>query len=104
LITNMRNIQHVWVKIKGLGADAIDEWGLIAIVFLVAIASYGLGRLSALEDSKPLVSITQAPVAATPRAIAPGGPFVASRGGGAYYYPWCAGGAQITPVHQGGVV
>jgi|SRR3989338_10266848 len=100
MITNMRNIQHVWVKIKGLGADAIDEWGLIAIVFLVAIASYGLGRLSALEDSKPLVSITQAPVAATPRAIAPGGLFVASRGGSAYYYPWCAGASKIAPVNQ----
>lgn len=100
MIANMGRIQDVWLKIKGLGADVIHEWGIVAIVFLVALASFGLGRLSALEDAKPLVSITEAPMDAKPRAIAPGGLYVAARSGSAYYYPWCTGANKINAVNK----
>lgn len=96
----MGRIQDILLKIKGLGNDLVHEWGLILIVFLVALASFGLGRLSALEDARPPVSITQAPLAASPLALAPGGLFVAARSGSVYYYPWCAGASKILPQNR----
>ena len=96
----MRNIQDIGLKIKGLGADMVHEWGLVVIVFLVAIASFGLGRLSALEEARPPVSIAQAPSAANQQAIAPGGLLVAARSGSVYYYPWCTGASKILLQNQ----
>jgi hypothetical protein len=71
-----------------------------ALFMLVALASFGLGRLSALEDARPAVSIGSAPIATSPRAIALGGQFVASRTGTVYYYPWCSGAEHIDPQRQ----
>ncbi len=96
----MERIQDIWLKIKSLGDNAIGEWGLLAIVFLVALASFGLGRLSALEDARPPVSILQAPVDAKPRAIAAGGLVVASKNGSVYYFPWCSGASNIIERNQ----
>lgn len=96
----MRNIQDIGLKIKGLAADVVHEWGLVVIVFLVAIASFGLGRLSALEDARPAIAITQAPTAANQQAMAPGGLLVAARSGSVYYYPWCTGASKILPQNQ----
>ena len=94
------NIQEMGLEIKNVAADAIDEWGLITIVFLVALASFGLGRLSALEDARPPVSIVQTPSAAKPATLFMGGLILASRTGNAYYYPWCAGAGKIAPSNQ----
>lgn len=96
----MQSIQDMWLEIKGLGDDLIGEWGLIAVVFLVALASFGLGRLSALKDGRPPVFIGQAPSQAAAPALASGGLFVASRSGTAYYYPWCTGTTKILPRNQ----
>lgn len=96
----MRNIQDIGLKIKGLAADMVHEWGLVIIVFLVAIISFGLGRLSALEDARPPISVTQAPLAANQQAMAPGGLLVAARSGSVYYYPWCTGASKILPQNQ----
>lgn len=87
-------------KIKNWMGDTVGEWGTVAIVFLVALASFGLGRLSSLEETRPLVSISQAPIDAKPRALAPGGLFVASKTGSVYYYPWCAGATKIAVQNQ----
>ncbi len=96
----MPNIQDIRLKIKGKAADAIHEWGLVAMIFLVAVASFGLGRLSALEDARPPVSILRAPTESSQRAMAAGGLFVAARSGSVYYYPWCAGALKILPQNQ----
>ena len=97
----MPNIQDIILKIKNIIGDAIAEWGLITIVFLVALGSFGLGRLSALEGARPPVSITQAlPDDTKPRAMTLGGQFVAARGGSVYYYPWCTGAGKIAAVNK----
>jgi hypothetical protein len=90
----MQNIPEVWQKIKNAAGGAISEWGSIAIVILLGLASFGLGRLSALEEAKPVVSVGQAPSTSL-RGIAAGGLIVASRSGSAYHYPWCAGASAI---------
>ncbi len=96
----MGSIQEAWLKIKNLAEDLIDGWGIVLIVFLVAMGSFGLGRLSVLEAVKGPVSITQAPTIANTRGMNIGGLIVASRTGSAYYFPWCAGVAKILPQNQ----
>lgn len=87
-------------KIKNWGEDAIAEWGMIAIVLLLGLASFGLGRLSALEEAKPAVSIREAPAASGPTEMYMGGLFVASKKGSAYHYPWCSGAQTITAQNR----
>ncbi|MDO8514123.1 MAG: Ada metal-binding domain-containing protein [bacterium] len=96
----MSTIAEWRLKIKNFSEDVIAEWGLVAILFLVALASFGLGRLSAFEDVRPPVSITRAPEDQKVRAMTFGGQFVASKTGSAYYYPWCAGATKILPQNQ----
>lgn len=96
----MASIQELWLKIKNWTDSAIGDWGLIAVVFLIGIASFGLGRLSVLEAVRPPVSITNAPTIAEPRGMSIGGLVVASRTGSAYYFPWCASAAKIVPQNQ----
>lgn len=96
----MESIEEWKQKIKAALEEGLAEWGLVALVLLVGLASFGLGRLSALEQVRPPVSITQAASAAGARGMAVGGLIVASRSGSAYYYPWCAGAAKILPQNQ----
>jgi len=96
----MANIQETKQEIKNWLADVVAQWGLIAIVFLVALGSFGLGRLSALEDARPPVSIQQAPSEAKPRGMYMGGLIVASRAGKVYYFPWCVGASKIASGNQ----
>jgi len=94
------SIQEWGQKIKIGGESAIGEWGLILIVLLVGLASFGLGRFSALEEIKPPVAIEEAPSAAKPQGMYAGGLYVASRTGSVYYYPWCAGASKIAQGNQ----
>jgi len=94
------NIQDFLLTCK-LGLErGIGDFGLILLVFLVGFSSFGLGRLSALEGAQPPVSIIQAPSITKPQGIYPGGQYVASRTGSAYYFPWCGGAANISPESQ----
>ncbi|MBI5469977.1 hypothetical protein HY968_01485 [Candidatus Kaiserbacteria bacterium] len=94
-------IPEYWQKIKNMAEDGIGDFGLPVLVILVGIASFGLGRLSALEDARPAVSIGQAASAALAvQPMAPGGMFVGARGGTIYYYPWCSGATKIAVASQ----
>jgi len=88
-------IQETWGKIKVSLDQGLGEWGIFAIVVLVGLISFGLGRLSALEGVRPPVSVSMASPMATPAPVAPGGFVVAARSGSAYYYPWCGGAQNI---------
>lgn len=90
----------MWLKVK-LGLEVLlGEWGLIVVIFLVACASFGVGRLSATEAAKPVISVSEAPLATEPREMAAGGLVVASRGGSVYHFPWCGGASQIKKENQ----
>jgi hypothetical protein len=94
------NIQDFFLRCKLRLAEGVGQWGLYIILILVGFISFGLGRLSALEDVRPPVSITTLPILSKPQGIYPGGLYVASRTGGVYYYPWCAGAQNIAPESQ----
>ena len=97
------NIQEVWLKVK-LGAEAaLGEWGLILVVLLLALSSFGLGRLSAQGASRSAsaaISVGQAPLEAEPKGMTIGGLVEASRTGTVYYFPWCGGATSIKPENQ----
>lgn len=92
-------VQHTWEEIKGFSRLVLAEWGLFLLVLLLGVGSFALGRLSALEASRPLITLTEAPQTAM-LPIANGGLYVASRTGSVYYFPWCAGAEKIAPANQ----
>jgi len=92
-------IANIWLKIKNRAGDLLADWGLVAIVFLVGLSSFGLGRLSVLETVKEPISIRQAPEGEA-RGMHVGGLVVASRSGSAYHYPWCPGAETIAPHNR----
>ncbi|QQG37568.1 MAG: hypothetical protein HYS26_02985 [Candidatus Kaiserbacteria bacterium] len=81
------------LKIKNMAEDLLADWGIVAIVFLVALASFGLGRLSSLQEERTAVSIRSASMQVA--AMSAGGLVVASRSGSTYHYPWCPGADTI---------
>ena len=96
----VQRVQEIWLKIKTLADEALGEWGVFALILLVSLGSFGLGRLSALEAQKPLIRLQEAPQTASAGAITQGGMVIASRSGEVYYYPWCSGAAKILPQNQ----
>ena len=96
----MHRIQEFSLKIKNLAEDVLSEWGVILLVFFLALASFGLGRLSALESIRPPVQVREAGVESAVRAIPLGGQVVASKSGSAYYFPWCGGAAHIAEKNR----
>ena len=80
---------------------------IAAVIFLVGLASFGLGRLSILWPEKtPLViegpdhkAISRQEPAAESKnyaSMATGqGKYVASKNGTAYHFPWCPGAQKI---------
>lgn len=96
----MDRVQEIWQRIKNAAEDGIAEWGSIIIILLLGVASFGLGRLSALEETQPVVTVREAPSIVAVRGMNFGGLIVASRNGSAYYYPWCAGAAKISTGNQ----
>ena len=110
-------------KIKDLGSECgsnlrtiSDDLFLGLIIILVAFGSFGLGRLSKIEGTKPPIRIENAPevsadtfsgkVLADTQKTPPllynassGGELVGSKNGTKYYYPWCTGVSRISPAN-----
>jgi hypothetical protein len=92
-------IQELVAKGKVLLDRGAGEYGLFLLITLAILTSFGLGRLSALVEARPLIEV-RAATAGVGEAIAPGGLYVASRSGSVYYFPWCSGAAQIAPQNE----
>ncbi len=69
-----------------------------ALVVLVGVASFGLGRVSRGEraDAVTIQNVSQEP--AEPRVL--GGLVVASKSGDKYHFPWCAGANSIKAANR----
>ncbi|KKW20142.1 MAG: Endonuclease I [Parcubacteria group bacterium GW2011_GWA2_51_10] len=96
----MRNIAELPGQIKLWVGKVAEEWGIAIIVFLIALGSFGLGRLSAIESVRPPVSITSAAAASAPFSMSAGGLIVASRAGEKYFFPWCSGAQAIVEKNK----
>ena len=92
------SIQERLEGIKGVLA-AGGEYIPPLLVILVGIASFGLGRLSALEDAKKPISIAIYEQSfSEPMRL--GGGVVGSRTGKSYHFPWCPGAESIKETNQ----
>lgn len=96
----MHRISELWLEIKRFVDVALGEWGMLAILCLVGLGAFGLGRLSVLEATRTPVALQGASAAEAFRGMHLGGEFVASRTGGTYYYPWCGGAQNIKAENQ----
>ena len=85
------SIQEGLGRIKGFLDRGLKQWGIPLMVIFFFFSSFGLGRLSSLEENRPAVSVSQAPKNSEIRAISLGGEVVASRSGTSYHFPWCPG-------------
>ena len=112
-------ISEKLIKVKEWGSEHAQELYIGAVILLVGIGSFGLGRLSIIWPQKEPIEITSwgnpleegskaseaagnaqnsptTPLkqAAVVNAITEG-KYVASRRGTSYHYPWCSGAKQI---------
>lgn len=92
------------------------DFFIALLIIFASFASFGLGRLSALQEKKTPIRIEQsiaqsAAVAnsvssdgqttetnkapATEKALSSGGSFVGSKSGTTYHFPWCPGASRI---------
>ncbi len=111
------SIKHKETKIKQLEENTAqdrqvknspDHFVLILII-IVSFASFGLGRLSAIEDpeKQPIIferSLsaatlgTQDILSKTPEIQS--GSLVASKNGTKYHFPWCSGAQRIKKENE----
>lgn len=97
-------------KVKSRILENKSDLYVAALIFLVSIASFGLGRLSVLWPEKEPITITndkllitnevdKASVNSSPvinnSSLLAKGRYVASKNGTAYHFPWCAGALKI---------
>lgn len=105
-----------------LASDKGETLLTVGLILLVGIASFGLGRLSVLEQethghsagvrigvAPELVAETEPSIESDAIQIQTGeasletyseGEFVASKNGKAYHYPWCPGAKQISEQNK----
>lgn len=94
-------------KVKSLYKEKENDLYVAALIFLVGMASFGLGRLSVLWPQKEPIRIEEpqnfnnAPASVinsagkSESAVKPKGKYVASKSGASYHYPWCQGALKI---------
>lgn len=83
-------------------SNRVEAWAIPALIALVGVCAFGLGRLSVSPAEGPRLVI-HAPGAAQTAAVANAatnpvagqGVFVASKSGTKYYLPTCSGVARI---------
>ena len=80
--------------------DTFETCGVPLAVLLVGLATFGLGRLSMVEENRPQVSLQHAAAAEAFPPMNMGGLVVGSRNGGTYHFPWCAGAQQISEQNK----
>jgi len=71
---------------------------LVAVIILVALISFGLGRLSKIGESRTPITIentTKTDFVATKSVFDANKTIVASKNGTKYHYVWCSGAATI---------
>lgn len=119
------SIKHLGEKIKGLPSLFLNiktEVFVTALIILVGLAGFGLGRLSGLEKNRGEIQILRAentvvnvsPSASLSKAVTvppmsaaaimatetAQGLLVASKSGAKYHFPWCAGASQIADKNK----
>ena len=81
---------------KGLHFRKFFDAALVpAVILLVGLTAFGLGRLSVLQEQKGALKVYEAPQSEPLVLGAAVGEYVASKGGTKYYLPTCGGAKNI---------
>jgi hypothetical protein len=101
----MMSIRDGLQKIKSFDDRTLSDLYVVALVILVGLSSFGLGRLSVEDDKSESVRITTTNLSTaagvpyggdnTTQAVGQTGQLVASRNGSKYHYPWCLGAGRM---------
>ncbi len=94
-IMNGRSIRKKASQIKH-SFENNREFVFSLIIILVAFAAFGLGRLSAIEEAREPVRLTNTQHNVQSNRLEIGGRVVASRYGSKYHAPWCGGADRIS--------
>ncbi|MFA5934509.1 MAG: hypothetical protein WC827_01325 [Candidatus Paceibacterota bacterium] len=99
----VNNKDKIYSEERGLKIK--DDLFIIIMIFLVGIASFGLGKLSSFEKKKVPISILNSQESMyasvlestkiSKESTSENGTVVASKSGTKYYYPWCSGVVRI---------
>ena len=101
-------------KIKNWSTPREGELFLAAVIILLALTSFGLGRLSALRGEKfpiqfieperqeaaVLGAVTPPPPASSAKGETGEKLYVASKNGSVYHFPWCSGAQRIKETNK----
>lgn len=118
----MPSIKEFLNKIKIKGETLIGETAIftVLIIIIIAVCSFGLGRLSKREENKTQFSIFSntissdnlANISSTigdslqlqevrpPEVLPAGGKYVGSKNSDKYHAPWCSGALRIKEENQ----
>ena len=111
------SIKDISEKIKGIAVGLErKEIYTLAIIILVGFSSFGLGRLSAIEDSRQPIRIEYPEGSPEAVSVSPAvknssqfasvvssqssGTVVASKNGTKYHLPWCSGAQRISEANK----
>lgn len=109
------SIKEILKKCKSFLAPTDNkDFLIIIIIILSSLASFGLGRLSKIEENKTPIIIEGSSTgnsAAVIKAGLPikqiglpaeqiGGNYVASKNGTKYYFPWCGAAQKISEKNK----
>lgn len=117
----MQSIKEKLNKIKVVGERIFDNQIIFTtlIIILVSFSSFGLGRLSKIEENKKPLSIydnitrvdnlasiitteSKEPVEVQPPqlGLVAGGKYIASKNSDKYHAPWCSGAQRINEENK----
>jgi len=93
-------------KINSFLSNINEDIIIVLIIILVALASFGLGRLSKIEENREPIRIENTTTVLnsqenTLQVKQPqSGLLVASKSGKKYHYPWCSGAKRISEKNK----
>ncbi len=101
------SIEYLKQKIKSIG-DILDNKDIlvVSVIILTSFASFGLGRLSKIDESKIPIKIDNMTAVYEPvkqkgdiktevNKLLYKKSYVASKNGTKYHFPWCSGAKRI---------
>ncbi|MBI2096103.1 MAG: hypothetical protein HYT43_00485 [Candidatus Taylorbacteria bacterium] len=97
------NIRQIWEKCKDKGIFTV------LIIILVALGSFGLGRLSMIEFRDSPLSITANSEALSAKSLTEdltrrietqSGAVLGSKNSKKYHFPWCGGAARLNEKNK----
>ena len=73
-----------------------DDIFVILLIILISLASFGLGRLSKIDENKTSLLMNNTALVTNAVQNNIKGEYVASKTGSKYYLPWCSGAQRIS--------